>query len=149
MESIYDTLLLIVDNDVDFLQTVRELLTQSGFQHVIVASSCIEAKRFCSSQDRPYLVIMDFNFREMSDGELVQYIANKCEGIKVIVLSDSTNIADTFASYEYGALSYIPKDHDWETSLIGSVTSWIQHYKKSDGRKLLFREKLNRLTISA
>lgn len=155
MYSIYDTFILLVDDDVDYLKKVKNILTTAGFQHIMIASSCEDAIQICLSSTRPYLVVMEYRLKEemakgVNEPILLRYIIEQCIGIKVIVLSGSNKLSDSFRSLEYGALSFIHKtDDDWEHVLLDSVRSWIEFYKKTEYRKISFRQKLNNLTIVA
>jgi len=147
--SIYDTLILLVDNDEYFLMKVKDVLENAGFQQVIIAKSCLEALALCEGQNKPYLVIMDFDFRNMTGHDFIRKVSGLCDELKVIVLSGSRSITSSFKALESGALSYIQKsNYDWKTTLVNSVSTWLNHYQQRDLHKIEFREKLNNLTVA-
>ncbi len=149
MYSIYDTLILLVDNDVAFLNHVKGLLVDSGFQQVLTAHTCKEAIALCDESDPPYLIVMEYHFRSMTGPQLIEEVKNKCKSARFIVLSDSAKLADSFKSYEAGALSFIHKnDKNWQLSMLDSVRTWMGYYKQLETRRVTFREKLNQLQVT-
>ena len=149
MYSIYNTLILLVDNDDDFLINVQNLLTAAGFQHIITANNCDDAIQLCKSSEKPYLIIMEYNFRSMTGAELIEQVKAYCNSIKLIVLSGSNKLSDSFKSLEVGALSFIHKDEvNWDKMVIDSVRSWVDFYKKKEYNRVEFRQKLKNLTVA-
>ncbi len=150
MYSIYDTLILLVDNDLKCLDQVSTLLSEAGFQHIITAETCAKALTICKSIDKPYLIITEFQLKAMSGPELIKAIKAHCDDIKFIVLSGSDHLADSFKSLEVGALSFVHKqDKNWERVILDVVRTWIEYYKKRENRRIDFRQKMDNLKVAS
>ncbi|NQU32903.1 MAG: response regulator [Bacteroidetes bacterium] len=145
--SIYDILILLVDNDDNFLEESFTLLVNAGFQRIIKAKSCDDAIEICQSAEKPYLIIMEYNFSRMSGPELIRAIKLQCDDIKMIVLSSSDKLADSFKSLESGALSFIHKNDDWAHMLLDSIRTWIDFYKRQELNRRDFKQKLQDLVL--
>ncbi|MBW2608889.1 MAG: response regulator [Deltaproteobacteria bacterium] len=94
---------LIVDDEVDILETLEDLLIMCN---VVTASTFDEAKDLLESQpfDIAILDIMGVEGYELLD------IANK-QGITVVMLTaHALSPEDTMKSHKGGAASYIPKE---------------------------------------
>ena len=65
MNTLYDAKLLIVDDNPDLLQLLREQLSGAGYVHIAAAADCAAA-RAAFEADRPELMILDIN---LPDGD--------------------------------------------------------------------------------
>lgn len=145
LKSIYNSLILVIDEDEEFLNKLCSILHKAGFYKVKKATTYSEAINICNLYN-PFLIIMEYSFQNISGKELIQKVKKYCT--KIIVLSGSEKLADSFKSLEYGALSFIhKKDKHWEISIIDSVITWGGYYKTKESRRVDFRNKLNALTV--
>ena len=98
-----DKKVLLVDDEVDVLETLEELLSMC---HVVKASSFDEAKKYLESQvfDMVILDIMGV------DGYRLLDLAAKREVLRVMLTADALSPEDTVKSFKKGAASFVPKD---------------------------------------
>jgi len=147
MFTLYDTLILLIDNDINFLKRVSSLLEKNGFKNVKIASTCKKAITYCNSQDKPYLIITEFYLNAMTGLDFIQEVRTHCEKLQFIVLSKTDKIGDAFNSVEKGALSFIHKNDPWEELLIDSMKRWLTYYKDLEESKINFESRLQNITI--
>jgi DNA-binding NtrC family response regulator len=98
-----DKKVLLVDDEVDVLETLEELLSMC---HVVKASSFDEAKKYLESQvfDMVILDIMGV------DGYRLLDLATKREVLPVMLTAHALSPEDTVKSFKKGAASFVPKD---------------------------------------
>ena len=82
-------MILIVDNDLDWLYTVRLWMQYAGMEYKMVDNgySALELM-YKESFD---LVILDLFMPQMSGTKLCEYIRNKYPGVKIIIMSGMDN----------------------------------------------------------
>ncbi len=144
---IHDTLILLVDNDEQFLSHVVQLLKENNFKNVMVASTCDEAKKICETQYKPYLIIMEFNFESQTADDFIKTLKSKCDRLKFIVVSGSDKLADSLKSIHSGASSFIHKSSPVRDDLIlSSVDTWLTHFDKKYYNTV--RSTLNQINVA-
>ncbi len=98
-----DKKVLVVDDEVDVLETLEELLSMC---HVVKASSFGEAKKFLENQGFD-IVILDIMG---VDGYRLLDIATKRKVLPVMLTAHALSPEDTVKSFKEGAASFVPKD---------------------------------------
>jgi DNA-binding NtrC family response regulator len=98
-----DKKVLLVDDEVDVLETLEELLSMC---HVAKASSFNEAKKYLENQifDIAILDIMGV------DGYRLLDIATRRKVLPVMLTAHALSPQDTVKSFKEGAASFVPKD---------------------------------------
>ncbi|MBN4058133.1 response regulator [Mariprofundus ferrooxydans] len=82
-----EQMILLVDDDLDILETCQQVLEESGF-HVISCTSGVEAiKMFHTLQQEINTVITDYNMPIMTGLELIQNMRMHQPSIKTILIS--------------------------------------------------------------
>jgi len=138
MFSIYNANILLVDDDVIFLEVLKSLLLNEGYQYIIIAKNAQEAFNEIRQLDCVY-VITEFNLNEYNGVELIQTYQRISKLAKIIVLSNSTKLSDSFKSMRYGALSFVHKsENNWKDIILDNLRIWITHYNKRESHKLVF-----------
>ncbi len=141
--SIYDKIILLVDNDLEFLKKLKSLLETQGFKRVNIAKNCQEAFEFIRDIDDLY-IISEFYFKSSTGENLLKKFKKRLNGkMKVIVLSKTPKLSDSFKSLRLGALSFINKNEkDWKTLLNNSLQSWIDYYSEQEKFRKDFKRKI-------
>lgn len=107
MKNIYDMTILVVDDNKELLQMIQNILLQAGFQRIMSASNCVQARQIFTHQplDGAILDIM------LPDGDgftLLQEIHEQRD-IPVLFLSAKDQDADRLQGLGLGADDYITK----------------------------------------
>ena len=98
-----DKRVLIVDDEIDVLDTLEELLPMC---HVVRATDFNEAKRLMETQEFD-LAILDIMG---VDGYGLLQVAREREITAVMLTAHALSVEDTAKSFKEGAASYIPKE---------------------------------------
>jgi two-component system cell cycle response regulator DivK len=103
--------ILVIDDDLDVLDTVAELLEADGYA-ILKAASGMEGLRLCKAQ-RPHLVLMDFTMPDMDGVATVQKLKADPDTREIPVVALSGAIGpDINELMRAGGLGYIPKPID-------------------------------------
>ena len=84
-----DTTILVVDDDPEIRDVLREYLEDFGYR-VLIAENGSVALRIIACDRSPHLVITDIRMPEMSGLELAERIARERGDVKVIFMSGFT-----------------------------------------------------------
>lgn len=143
MKKFNETILLI-DNDYNFLEKVKKLLESEGYINVVIARNCKDALNLIEDIEDLY-IISEFQFKSMSGEELLTKLKKRLNGkMKVIILSNSKKLSDSFKTMRLGALSFIHKTEDnWKSILNDSLTTWITYYNQKEMMRNDFVKEFN------
>jgi signal transduction histidine kinase/DNA-binding response OmpR family regulator len=123
--------ILIVDDEEDTLNLLRERLTEEGFQ-TIEASSGKEAIAK-ASQSNPDLILLDIMMPEITGWEVMEQLQQHQDtaSIPVVVLSAAASEADLQRGYRMGIKNYLTKPFEIK-ELISEVKKVIlQHTQRT------------------
>lgn len=100
--------ILIVDDEVSYLELLKSILEQEGYENVIAESNPLNVEKILESQDVD-LILLDIYMPEMSGLELLERIYPKHPDIPVIIITavDDKNLA--MKAVEFGAYEFIVK----------------------------------------
>ena len=106
------TRILIVDDDPDLLDTLREYLEDLGNSYVVeTAARGIEALEMVA-RARPHLVILDVEMPGMNGIQVLKSLRAVDPTIPVIMLTATTDASVASEALRQGAVSYAPKPLD-------------------------------------
>jgi len=106
------TRILIVDDDLDLLDTLREYLEDLGDGYVVeTAARGIEALEMVA-RARPHLVILDVEMPGMNGIQVLKSLRAVDPTIPVIMLTATTDASVASETLRQGAVSYAPKPLD-------------------------------------
>jgi len=104
--------ILIVDDDPDLLDTLREYLEDLGDGYVVeTAARGIEALEMVA-RARPHLVILDVEMPGMNGIQVLKSLRAVDPTIPVIMLTATTDASVASETLRQGAVSYAPKPLD-------------------------------------
>lgn len=118
--------ILIVDDEEDTLQLLRDRLTEEGFQ-TIEASNGREAIEK-ATESNPDLILLDIMMPEITGWDVMESLKQK-EGtasIPVVVLSAASSEADRQRGYDMGISNYLTKPFEIK-DLISEIKKVILH----------------------
>ncbi len=115
---------LIVDDELEFANTLQERLEIRGFE--VVVAGCAEEGLTLVRQYRPNVVLLDLKMPDMSGIDVLSEIKEFDSGIEVIFLTGHGGGADKQAGMEKGAFDYIMKPVDIK-DLVTKIHQAVQH----------------------
>jgi len=127
-----DFRILLVDDEVDFVETLSERLSLRGY-NVKAVSSPLEAMPLLHSFS-PNLVILDIKMPEMNGIEFLKLTKKINPSIDVIMLTAFGNMNFVEESMESGAIEYIIKPIDINELIIKIERVKKKHKNKEDKR---------------
>ena len=107
--------LLIVDDEVEFLETVSERLEQRDFE-VTTASEGADALEI-AKRDRFDLAVVDLRMPGMDGRELLEALKKEHKFLEVIVLTGYGSVESAFECSKLGAFGYLSKPFDLDELL--------------------------------
>jgi two-component system response regulator (stage 0 sporulation protein F) len=102
--------ILVVDDDSEVRQLLRDFLSDRGYD-VVVAESGLEALSTLDTQ-RPDLVLLDVAMPEMDGLETLKRMVMLDPPVPVIMVTANADISLTSKLLAIGAVDYIPKPFD-------------------------------------
>lgn len=107
MKYIYDSDILLVDDNAQLRQMVKDILKKEGFLHIETASNCQECRERCSRR-MPDLIILDIGLPDGDGFSLMNEIrARSC--VPVLFLSARDEDSDRLLGLGLGADDYMTK----------------------------------------
>ncbi len=98
---------LLVDDQSEVRELLRTVLARSQPHATIVEASNGAEALLAFSQQRPDLIITDYQMPVMSGRELLRTLRSQGEALPILVLSSDVNMADLFLAE--GASVFLPK----------------------------------------
>lgn len=103
---------LLVDDEIDFLDTISFWLQSKGYD-VKVAHSGKEALSMIAA-DEPYLVFLDINMPQMSGIEILENIRKTNPKLPVIMVTAAYNAERMAKAQSLGISGFFPKNESLE-----------------------------------
>lgn len=120
MNTIYETQILIVDDNQDLLHLLCEQLSGAGYQHIQTATNCATAKA-AFLNEQPQLMILDINLPDGDGFSLFRTLRAKAD-TPALFLSARDADADRLFGLGLGADDYLTKPF-----LIQELLLRVQH----------------------
>jgi DNA-binding NarL/FixJ family response regulator len=101
---------LVVDDDVGFLESTRKTLVNSGFKNVLTAVDIPTATKLIEAyQPSVALVDLDLGTRSQSGMDLVRQLGRHIDGPIPVVLSGDRSLEQFFRAARAGAIDFLVK----------------------------------------
>lgn len=107
MERIQDCRILIVDDNRNLQQMVKDILSKEGFAKIDAVSCCRECREYLETTE-PELILLDVGLPDGDGFSLMQQIRQKSQ-VPVLFLSARDEDADRLLGLGLGADDYITK----------------------------------------
>lgn len=107
MKYIYDSHILLVDDNAQLRQMVKDILKKEGFLHIETASNCQECRMHCD-RHIPDLIILDIGLPDGDGFSLMNEIRAR-SGVPVLFLSARDEDSDRLLGLGLGADDYMTK----------------------------------------
>jgi DNA-binding NtrC family response regulator len=112
--------LLLVDDDVPFVETMTKRLTKRGLE-IITAFSGEEALKRLKENDRIEVVILDVKMPGMDGIQALREIKNSHPLVEVVMLTGHATVETAILGMKLGAFDYLMKPCDMDL-LMSKVT---------------------------
>ena len=118
-----DKVILIVDDSRDNIDLVEEILSEAGYENILMARSGSKALAVIDEK-KPDLIILDIMMPDISGYEVCKALHQneKTSDIPIIMVTAKTSVMDLKKGFEVGAFDYIKKPYE-EAELIVRVQS--------------------------
>jgi CheY-like chemotaxis protein len=104
--------ILVVDDDPDLLDTLREYLENLGNRYVVETAAQGSEALLMVARARPHVVILDVEMPGMSGVQVLTSLHALDPTIPVIMLTANTDSSVAAETLKLGAVSYAPKPLD-------------------------------------
>ena len=111
-QSFYTENILIVDDELNYLNSLKELIGQENYE-VKSASSAVDAISLIENE-KIDLVLLDMNMPGMGGVEVMKHISSNEIDTTVIVVSGESTFEAAENALKYGAYDYIRKPYSAE-----------------------------------
>ncbi len=120
--------LLIVDDEVDFLEALGERLEMREFQ-VRTVTSAVDALELCGAEKFD-LALIDLKMPGMDGQELLARIKAEHHFLEVIILTGHGSLGSAVECAKLGAFSYLPKPYQLDELLMVLKDAYAERLKK-------------------
>lgn len=107
--------LLIVDDNLVFLQTLERSMQRRGFE--VGTATCSDTAMLQARQEIPDRVVLDLNLGGESGLHLIPRLLDVCPAMRIVVLTGYASIATAVEAIRLGAANYLPKPADTDEIL--------------------------------
>ena len=104
--------ILLVDDEIDFLDAITERLALKGFD-VIAASNGREAIA-SAEKDLFDVAVVDFQMPGMDGTQILKLLKERHKYLEIIMLTGHATIDSAVAATKLGAFKYLEKPYDFE-----------------------------------
>ena len=137
--------LLLVDDEIDFLQTIAERLTLKDFD-VIVASNGREAIA-AAENDLFDVAVVDFKMPGMDGTQVLKVLKDRHKYLEIIMLTGHATIDSAVESTKLGAFKYLEKPYNFEKLVEVIKESYEVRLKKKFEHNKKHMEKIQKLSL--
>ncbi len=121
-----DHRIIVVDDEVDFLQSVRRGLLAAGFKNVVTHSDPFEALAAIEQQRSFDLALLDITMPAMDGIELLTMAKQVAPDLEAIMVTARNDARHAVESLQMGAYDYLVKPVTWE-DLVVSINRALEH----------------------
>lgn len=140
MNDIYSTPIIIVDQDLGFVNELKSLLMSDGFKNILISEPQF-VSNLITNKTISYLIIMECNFSGLNNIELLEMIKSNCKNANVIVVSSSKKIVDGFNCLKNGAVSFFRKEE--VKQFPGMLLNSIKMSLESNSKQYLLKRQID------
>ena len=137
--------ILLVDDEIDFLETIAERLALKDFD-VVAASNGKEA--IASAEKGLFdVAVVDFQMPGMDGTQVLKLLKERHKYLEIIMLTGHATIDSAVASAKLGAFKYLEKPYDFE-KLVGTIQeAYEERLKKKFEHDKAHMEKIQKLSL--
>lgn len=148
--SFYTENILIVDDELNHLNSLKELIKREDYE-ANIANSAAEAIAIIDKEDIDVL-LLDMNMPEMGGVEVMKHISNNDINTTIIVVSGESTFEAAENALKYGAYDYVRKPYSID-GLLNSLKNalkkrQLEHENQAMNKRLLKSENLHRYIVN-
>ena len=137
--------LLLVDDEMKFLQVIAERLTLKGFD-VIVASSGREA--LTSAENNLFdVAVVDFQMSGMDGTQVLEVLKGRHKYLEIIMLTGHATIGSAVECTKLGAFKYLEKPYNFEKLVEAIKEAYEARLKKKFEHNKKRMKEINKLSL--
>jgi DNA-binding NtrC family response regulator len=137
--------LLLVDDEIDFLQTIAERLALNGFD-VITASTGREA--IASAENNLFdVAVVDFQMPGMAGTQVLKTLKERHRYLGIIMLTGHATIDSAVESTKLGAFKYLEKPYNFEKLVEFIKEAYEDRLKKKFEHNKKHMEEIQKLSL--
>ena len=137
--------LLLVDDEIDFLQAIAERLTLKDFD-VIAASNGKEAIA-AAENDLFDVAVVDFQMPGMDGVQVLNALKERHKYIEIIMLTGHATVDSAVEATKLGAFKYLEKPYDFEKLVEVIKEAYEARLKKKFEHNKKHMEEIKRLSL--
>ena len=137
--------LLLVDDEIDFLQAIAERLALKDFD-VIVASNGREAIAV-AEKDLFDVAVVDFKMPGMDGTQILKVLKERHKYLEIIMLTGYATIDSAVECTKLGAFKYLEKPYDFEKLVEVIKEAYEARLKKKFEHNKKHMEKIQKLSL--
>ena len=137
--------LLLVDDEIDFLQAIAERLTLKDFD-VIAASTGREAIA-AAENDLFDVAVVDFQMPGMDGTKVLKALKDRHKYLEIIMLTGHATIDSAVESTKLGAFKYLEKPYVFEKLVEVIMEAYEARLKKKFEHNEKHMEKIQKLSL--
>jgi DNA-binding NtrC family response regulator len=137
--------LLIVDDEIDFLQSIAERLRLKDFD--VVAASTGKEAIASAENDLFDVAIVDFRMPGMDGTQVLKALKDRHRYLEIIILTGHATIDSAVESTKLGAFTYLEKPYDFEKLVEVIKEACETRLKKKFEHSKEHMEKIQKLSL--
>lgn len=128
MNSIYESVIAILDNDKSFAINVQSYLKFLDFQHIKIFKNTAELE---TSDYQPTLIITEYSFKTLTGVEVIEKLKKIYKDVLIFVISNTRQISASLLSIVSGASIFLKKRDFLENKdiLFENIGTWVEKQK--------------------
>lgn len=145
IESAKLPLLLIVDDDVEFVQEIQQEAETWGMRVEIAYSLAIAREKI--DQERPNIILLDVKFPENEDGfMLLDELTQKQIDIPTVITTTKSGLGDRVMAAQRGGQAFIEKPASVE-EILNTITQVMQQQRNERPKVLIVDDDIHTLKV--
>jgi DNA-binding NtrC family response regulator len=146
MDSEYRIKLLLVDDEIKFLETISKRLALKNFDVTTAANG--EEALDAAEEGLFDVAVLDFQMPGMDGAQVLKRLKERHKYLEIIMLTGHASVDSAVACTKLGAFSYLEKPYDFERLVETIQAAYAVRLEKKFERDQRRLEKLQKLSMS-
>jgi DNA-binding NtrC family response regulator len=137
--------ILLVDDELDFLQAITERLALKGFD--VIAASNGEEAIASAEKDLFDVAVVDFQMPGMDGTQVLKLLKERHKYLEIIMLTGQATIDSAVEATKLGAFKYLEKPYDFEKLVAVIKEAYEKRLKKKFEHNREHMEMIQKLSL--